>query len=91
MIEERGRVYEACNVAMRTLERKAATITVDMTNKAERAWLRELNITGRETSPVTVVFNAKGQKTHVFRAVMTAEQLVEAVHKKVACCPGGDC
>jgi hypothetical protein len=91
MVVERGQVYEACNQAMQTLERRAATITVDMADKAEKAWLTELNVTGQETSPVTIVFNAKGQKTQVFRQVMTAAQLVEAVNKKVACCPGGSC
>jgi hypothetical protein len=91
MVEARGKVFEACTQAMQTLEHKAATVTVDADDKAERAFLKELNIQERETTPVVIVFNAKGQKTQVFRQVVTAEQLVQAVHKKVECCPGGSC
>ena len=91
MVEARGAVFEACNQAMKKLERKATTVVVDMDDKAEKAWLKELGIRPQEAAPVTIVFNAKGQKTQVFRCVMTAEQLVQAVCKKVECCPGGKC
>ncbi len=40
---------------------------------------------------VTIVFNAKAQKTQVFRGKVTADQLVTAVTKKAPCCPGGSC
>ena len=91
MIEARGSVFEACTKAMQLLEKKAGTVVVDSDDKAEKAWLKELNIGAKETTPVTIVFNAKGQKTQVFRSVMTGEQLVQAVKKKLPCCPGGDC
>lgn len=91
MVAERGAVFEACNQAMKLLDRKATTVVVDMDDKAEKAWLKELRIGEKETAPVTIVFNAKGQKTQVFRCVMTAEQLVTAVKKKIECCPGGSC
>ena len=91
MVAERGAVFEACNQAMKTLERKATTVSVDMDDKAEKAWLKELRIGAKERVPVIIVFNAKGQKTQVFRCVPTAEQLVQAVNKKVECCPGGSC
>ncbi len=91
MAEPRSAIFEACNEASRRLERKVTTVVVDMDDKAEKAWLKELNIGPREAAPVTVVFNAKGQKTKVFRAVMTAADLVQAVTKKVECCPGGSC
>lgn len=91
MAEPRGAIFEACGEASRRLERKVTTIVVDMDDKAEKAWLKELNVGPREAAPVTVVFNAKGQKTQVFRAVMSADDLVKAVTKKVECCPGGSC
>lgn len=91
MVDARGKIFEACTSAMEKLKKKAATIAVDVSDKAERAWLKELNIKAKETGPVTIVFNAKGQKTQVFRKVMTAEDLVKAVTKKVECCPGGSC
>ena len=91
MVEPRGAIFEACSEASRRLERKVTTVVVDMDDKAEQAWLKELGVGPREAAPVTVVFNAKGQKTQVFRAVMSADDLVEAVTKKVECCPGGSC
>ena len=91
MVQPRSAIFEACNEATRRLERKVTTIVVDMDDKAEKAWLKELSIGPREAAPVTLVFNAKGQKTQVFRAVMTADDLVKAVTKKVECCPGGSC
>jgi hypothetical protein len=91
MIEPRGKVFEACTKATQMLDRKASTVVVDMDDKAEKAWLKELKIAAKEAMPVTIVFNAKGQKTQVFREVMTAEQLVAATKKKAPCCPGGDC
>lgn len=92
MAAPRGAIFEACNEASRRLERKVTTLVVDMDDKAEKAWLKEMGVGPREAAPVTVVFNAKGQKTQVFRAVMTADDLVKAVTKKVECCPpGGSC
>jgi hypothetical protein len=91
MILQRGEVFEACNQAMRTLEGKAATVVVDLADEAEAAWLKELGVKADEKVPVTVVFNAKGQKTQVLRGTVTPDQLVQAVHKKVECCPGGKC
>ncbi len=91
MVEPRSAIFQACTEATRRLERKVTTVVVDMDDKAEKAWLKELNVGPREAAPVTAVFNAKGQKTQVFRAVMSAEDLVKAVTKKVACCPGGSC
>lgn len=91
MVQPRSAIFEACNEATRRLERKVTTVVVDMDDKAEKAWLEELSIGPREAAPVTLVFNAKGQKTQVFRAVMTADDLVKAVTKKVECCPGGSC
>ena len=91
MVESRGKVFEACTKAMESLKKKAATIAVDVSEKAEQAWLKELNIKAKEAGPVTIVFNAKGQKTEVFRRVMTAAELVKAVQKKAECCPGGSC
>lgn len=91
MVEPRSAVYQACTEAVRRLEGKAATVVVDMDDKAEQAWLKELNIGEREALPVTIVYNAKAQKTKVFRKVMTADELVQAVRAKVSCCPGGSC
>ena len=91
MVEARSAIYEACGEATRRLERKVTTVVVDMDDKAEKAWLKELGVGPREALPVTVVFNPKGQKTQVFRKVMTADELVKAVQKKVECCPGGSC
>lgn len=91
MVEPRSAIYEACSEATRRLERKVTTVILDMDDKAEKAWLKELGVGPREAMPVTVVFNPKGQKTQVFRKVMTADELVKAVTKKVECCPGGSC
>lgn len=91
MVEARSAVYEACSEATRRLDRKVTTVVVDMDDKAEKRWREELNVGLREPLPVTVVFNAKGQKTQVFRAVMSADDLVKAITKKVECCPGGSC
>ena len=84
-------VFVACTEAMKRLERKAATVVVDVEDEAEAAWIKELNVSPKEEAPVTIVFNAKGQKTQVFRGAVSAEQLVQAVNKKVECCPGGSC
>jgi len=91
MVDQRSAVFEACSEAVRRLEGKAATVVVDMDDKAEKAWLKELNVGEREAAPVTIVFNAKAQKTKVFRKVMTADELIQAVQAKVSCCPGGSC
>jgi hypothetical protein len=87
----RGTVFEACTAAVRALEHKAATIVVDLRDRAEAAFVRELQVDPRETEPVTTVFNAQGQKTGKFRGLVTPAQLLEAARKRAACCPGGDC
>ena len=91
MVEARGQVFEACNTAMKRLDGKAVTLVVDMADKAEAAWLKELKISPKEKAPVTIVYNAKAQKTKVFRGTVTADQLFKAATQKAACCPGGSC
>lgn len=91
MVTQRSAVFEACNKAMTQLKHKASTVVVDVDDKAEKRWLKELNIRPREKTPVTIIFNAKGQKTAVFRSAVTVEQLVKSARKKAACCPGGNC
>ena len=88
---QRPPVVEACKQAWTQLEGKVATVFVDMDDRAEKAFLEELVVNPKELVPTTVVFNAKGQKTQVFRRAMTAKELVQAVLKKMPCCPGGDC
>ena len=91
MVEQRGAIFEACTQAVQRLERKAATVVVDQEDEAEKAWRAELKVSPRETVPIVIVFNAKGEKTQVFRGAVTAEQLIQAALKKVECCPGGSC
>ena len=44
MVEPRGAIFEACSEASRRLERKVTTVVVDMDDKAEQAWLKELGV-----------------------------------------------
>lgn len=83
--------FNACQQAWRQLKEKVATVFIDMDDKAERAYLKELNVNPKELVPTVVVFNRKAQKTAAFRKAVTAKDLVDAVLKKMPCCPGGNC
>jgi NAD(P)H-hydrate repair Nnr-like enzyme with NAD(P)H-hydrate dehydratase domain len=81
----------ALKEAHRLLEKRVATVGIDVRDEAEKAFLKELGIDPKTKHPVIVVFNAKGQKSAAFRDGVTAAQLVEAARKKASCCPGGSC
>lgn len=81
----------ALEQAYAALEKRVATVGIDVRDQAEAPFLKELAIDPKAKRPVVVVFNAKGQKTAVFREGVTAAQLVEAAKKAASCCPGGSC
>jgi hypothetical protein len=84
-------VYEALTEATRLLEHKVTTVVVDMDDRAEAAYLAEMGVKADETAPVTVVYNAKAQKTGALRGLVTPAVLVETARKQASCCPGGSC
>ncbi len=88
---ERSAVFEVLNQAFDRLDRKSATVVVNLKDDAEKAFLAEMKVDPKAEAPVVVVFNAKAQKTEVFRTVPTVDALVKAATKQASCCPGGSC
>jgi hypothetical protein len=90
----RGRAASvaACDAAAKTLGGKAATVLVEMADDREALVREELKVPKTIAHALTVVFNAKGQRTHTFESTPTAAAVVEASKKVVEeCCPGGRC
>jgi hypothetical protein len=90
-MKARDQVLAAMKEAHASMDGKVATVGIDTRDEAEQRFLKELAIAPDAAWPVVVVFNAKGQKTAVFREPMSAAQLVAAARKKAECCPGGGC
>ena len=88
----RPEALAACDAAARTLEGRAATVAVDVADAREAAFLAEMKVDPATKAAVTVVVNARGQRTATFDAVPTPAALLEASKKVVEeCCPGGNC
>ena len=90
---QQSAVFEAASAAVQKLRGKATTVTIDMVKEGEveKVFLQELRVNPKEAVPTVVVYNNKGQKTAVFRRMVTAEELARACLMKAPCCPDGDC
>ncbi len=89
-----GRVaaVEACDAAVKRLEGKAVTIVVDLVADREAGFRREMSIDADVAAAVTIVVNARGQRTATFDSTPDPASLVDATKKLVEeCCPGGRC
>ncbi len=84
-------VADCCASASGQLRGKCTSIDVNMDDKAEAAFLKQLKVNTQSTEPVTVVINAQGQVTGSFNGPVDIAKLVQAATKKVSsgCCPPG--
>ncbi len=84
-------VADCCASASGKLRGKCTLIDVNMDDKAEAAFLKQLKVNTQSTEPVTVVINAQGQVTGSFNGPVDVAKLVQAATKKVksGCCPPG--
>jgi len=83
-----GNCSAACLSACGQLQDRCATVSVDMDDPAEAAFLTSLNINPASTEPVVLVVNAQGQITGTYNGAADVAALVQAATKKVGgCCP----
>ena len=88
----RAETLAACAAAQKALEGKAITLSVDLDDEREAGFREEMKVPAKLSAPLTIVVNAKAQRTETFEAVPEVKALVEASQKVVAeCCPGGHC
>ncbi len=87
---DKSTVVDECKKACTELSDKAATVEIDVTDKNEAAFLKQINASTTEKETVVYIFNAKGQFTSSVKSPVTSKKLVEGVNKKLGgCCPGG--
>lgn len=78
----------ACVSACGQLQDRCTTVSIDMDDPAETAFLTSLNINTASTEPVVLVVNAQGQITGSYNGATDVAALVQAATKKVGgCCP----
>ena len=84
-------IYSTCAMACGQLKGKAQCILIDMDDKNEQRFLKELKINPQATEPVTVVINSQGQVANKFTGAVEVGNLVQAANKRVksGCCPPG--
>jgi len=89
MVEE-GETVKACKKAEDLAAGKLGIVRVDLTDKAEKAFLAKLKIDVGSRQPVTVVISSRGQVTGSFIGPANPSELVLASAKMAGgCCPGG--
>jgi hypothetical protein len=88
---EHAAVVAACGAAVKQLENKAVVVTVDLDDKAEKAFLDVLGADRKATGVATHVYGLQGTKTGVLKGGLRPADLVKAAKQKAECCPGGKC
>lgn len=84
----KSEILNICAVACGQMKGKSCSIAIDMDDKKEASFLKELGIKPQSTEPVTVVINAQGQVTGSFDGPVDVGKLVQAANKKAGgCCP----
>ena len=84
-------VLQECRKAAASLNGKAAIVTVDPGDKAEKAFLDLLGADFKATQVVTHVYGLSGLKTDALKGAVKADALKAAALKKKQCCPSGKC
>jgi len=87
----KSEIYDACMAACGMMKDKSRCIQVDMDDKAELSFLKELKINMQAVEPVTVVVNAQGKIAGSFNGAVDVSKLVQTAKKSVGggCCPTG--
>jgi hypothetical protein len=90
---ERAGALEAVNEAVTAMKGAAAAIEVDLDSETEAAFVQEISVDVKTTSPWVAVYNAKGQPTQTFVGIPKVADVVAAATKEgeLPCCPGGRC
>jgi hypothetical protein len=93
-----SKALSECQSAVGQMQNSASIVQVDLSDSAEAAFLKSLNVVPSLTEPVTLVLNARGQVTGSYPGVPTATNLVKSartIPKSGGCCPssggGGGC
>ena len=84
-------VKACCAAACSQMTNKCQAVEINMDDKAEADFLKQLKVNSLSAEPVTVVINAQGQVTGSFNGPVDVGSLVQAANKKVSsgCCPPG--
>ncbi len=84
-------ILNICAVACGQMKGKSCSIAIDMDDKKEASFLKELGIKPQSAEPVTVVINGQGQVTGSFDGPVDVSKLVQAANKRVAGCSPSGC
>lgn len=84
----KSEILNICAAACGQMKGKSRSIAIDMGDKKEASFLKELGIKLQSAEPVTVVINGQGQVTGKFNGAANVGTLVQAATKKAGgCCP----
>ncbi len=81
-----GAVSDSCNLACQKVPGKSVCVNIDMNDKKELAYLRELKIDTASAEPVTIVANPQGQIAAKYVGEAKVNDLVTSTTKKVGGC-----
>ncbi len=87
----KSEILNICAVACGQMKGKSRSIAIDMDDKKEASFLKELGIKLQSAEPVTVVINGQGQVTGSFDGPVDVGKLVQAANKRVAGCSPSGC
>jgi len=85
-------VLEKCNEAISKLKTKPVLIEVDMDDKNEAGFLKQLQVDILSTKTITFVSNVKGEITGTYISTPDVNNITKAamlVKQSGGCCPGG--
>ena len=88
-MSSREAVQACCSQAKEKLAGKAEYIYIDLSDRKESGFIKELKIDPQTPTPVTFVINPQGQVTGKYEGEVQVTNLVEAATKvvKSGCCP----
>jgi len=89
---DKSQIIENCNAAIKQLQNKAIVVDVDLDDKKESAFIKQLNLKSTPNTTVAIVLNANGQTTGYFEGKAQSNELVLAANKVIksrGCCSGG--
>ncbi len=81
-----GAVSDSCSLACQKATGKSVCVNIDMNDKKELAYLRELKIDTASAEPVTIVANPQGQIAGKYVGEVKVNDLVASTTKKVGGC-----
>ena len=90
-MSSREAVQACCSQAKENLAGKAEYIYVDLSDRKEAGFIKELKVDPNTPAPVTLVINPQGQITGKYNGEVQVTNLVEAATKvvKSGCCAAG--